>query len=71
MSTLLQARGEGLPPVNTSCTSDSLAAFLEREGYTDVRVVAVKEKRTNDAAPTRDTSTKASRRRVVTRRPRT
>lgn len=43
MSVQLQARGKGLCPVNTNCTSDSLAGFLEREGYTDIKVVTVKE----------------------------
>lgn len=72
MRSLLQARGEGLCPVNTECTTDSLVGFLEREGYTDIRVIAAGDK-PKKGKPSEHTQPAASRpaRRTVTRRPRT
>lgn len=68
MSVILQARGKGLPPVNSDCTSDSLAAFLEREGYTDIRVKVTtppKPKAVNSG-----NSAHRPKKRVITRRAR-
>ena len=45
----MQARGKGLCPVNTSCTSASLAEFLAREGYTDIRVASSPAKKKVDS----------------------
>ena len=72
MSTQLQARGEGLCPVNVEGHTDSLVAFLEREGYTDIRVVHPRAKAVKDSGSTstRRTTTAPAARRVVTRRPR-
>lgn len=69
----LQARGEGLPPINTMPMSEdsSLWKWLEREGYTNIMNVAIKDEgRSSAPAKSRPATASTRSRRVVTRRPR-
>lgn len=71
MSAQLQARGEGLCPVNVEGYTDTLVEFLRREGYTDIRVAHPRAKAVKDSGSTSSRRTPTERpKRVVTRRPR-
>lgn len=66
---VLQARGEGLCPINTDAGSESFIAWLRREGYTSIRRVATnKPKKVKSRVDTKPPARRAPRR--VTRRPR-